>query len=97
MSDDVKRRIVMRRICDKPMAKKKGLLKHCRHRCLGCIAAIEIEDNGEMQHTGYAQGEGVETIRLRNAEVLLKQGRVISFTDPFKGAGRPKGTSNTRE
>ena len=42
--------ITVRRRCDVPMARKKGLLP-CSHRCRTCLACIQINRLGEERHT----------------------------------------------
>lgn len=48
---------IIRRECDVPMAKAKGLigpkrtnLKRCEGKCKGCLASIEVSDTGERAH-----------------------------------------------
>lgn len=40
---------VVKRTCDEPMAKSKGLLP-CDKNCKQCHACIEVLENGERRH-----------------------------------------------
>jgi hypothetical protein len=44
------KRVVIRRYCDEPMARAKGLLKDCMRLCESCHAAIEVDQNGNRRH-----------------------------------------------
>lgn len=68
-------RVIVRRICDKSMAEKKGLLRNCTRRCRGCVAAIEVDEYGHFSHTPFAQGDGVTQIRIRNEIHAMNRGK----------------------
>ena len=40
---------IIRRECDRPMAKKKGYIP-CNQDCKNCLACIEINSEGERSH-----------------------------------------------
>ncbi len=51
------KRIVIRRICDEPMARAKGIignkttsLSRCDENCKDCLACIEVEAEGETEN-----------------------------------------------
>ena len=41
---------IRRRICDEPMARKKGYLP-CEKKCDKCLAALQINNEGVKEHT----------------------------------------------
>ena len=47
---------IIRRECDEPMARSKGLLP-CEKNCKNCMACIEITESGERQHCNRHGGD----------------------------------------
>lgn len=41
---------VIKRRCDVPMARKKGLLRLCDHKCSTCVACLEMDESGQEEH-----------------------------------------------
>lgn len=55
--------IFIRRYCDEPMARMKGLIgkKHtnlprCQKDCKNCMACIEVDMDGDRQHVSIKRG-----------------------------------------
>ena len=71
--------ITVRRRCDVPMARKKGLLP-CSHRCRTCLACIQINRLGEERHTPNfkKKGSGDPGLLARN---LLRGGFIDEDDD----------------
>lgn len=71
--------ITVRRRCDVPMARKKGLLP-CGHRCRTCLACIQINRLGEERHTPNfkKKGSGDPGLLARN---LLRGGFIDEDDD----------------
>lgn len=55
MSED-KIRVIVSRRCDEPMARRKGLLGYCQHRCSECLCCIEKDAHGSEQHVSIVRG-----------------------------------------
>lgn len=56
--------MIISRRCDKPMARRKGLLP-CGHRCKTCVACIERDDHGTESHVYNWRG-GDPVLLARN-------------------------------
>lgn len=59
---------VVRRECDEPMARSKGLLP-CEKDCEHCMACIETTDTGIRQHCNTHRGDLIRKFIQANDEV----------------------------
>lgn len=59
--------MIIKRRCDKPMARKKGLLP-CKHRCKTCNACIQMDDSGRESHVSTLHG-GDPALQARNLAI----------------------------
>ena len=64
---------IVRRRCDVPMARNKGLLRVCDKRCRTCLACIEVDEFGQESHVSLRNGS--ELMRIRNAVELSRRRR----------------------
>lgn len=53
---DEKTRVVIRRRCDVPMARKKGILDNCHGKCADCLCCIEMDSLGNESHVARVHG-----------------------------------------
>lgn len=60
--------------CDVPMAKKKGILKHCNSDCKDCLCAIKMSDDGSEEHVGLLN-EGSPQFMMKNLETIAGRSR----------------------
>lgn len=83
--------MIVRRRCDVPMARRKGLLYRCSRRCKDCLCCIETDEYGNEQHVAIVRG-GDANLIARN---LLRYSPRKTESDKGK-RGRPISSGDKR-
>lgn len=56
--------------CDRPMARKKGILRHCDKKCKYCLCAISMDEWGHEEHTPVMPG-GCTNFTVKNLKIMM--------------------------
>lgn len=51
------------------MAEKKQLLEICDHKCKGCVACLEVDEYGHVDHAVHERGSRDFKLWLRNQKI----------------------------
>ena len=62
-------RMIIKRRCDIPMARRKGILGRCNRQCRTCLCCIVMGEGGIEHHVTVSHG-GDPNLQARNLERL---------------------------